>query len=320
VKPPVRYMPVTRNGRTHHIPTPGPTPPRDWDHIVLTAVTAATAILVTVSVAWSTASIGDLLQCATAPTLAYGAAAAFDLTWIIAMAVEWLARYDTDRARLPRRAGHVALLAAVAAVGVHGWLAGDWSTAVVGGAISALAKGGWTLVMHHQAVTLDQDTAAWLHAERAARGAARALAAGERTDARAAGQLAAIRDSLAPSGPDMSGTVPDTDVQAAVRDAPDAMPGADPQAIAAYLSRAGLRVTPDTPGQDDPDTDTAGHPANVRDIRSDKSGGIAGTVRSALTSGVRDRDTIVATVRATHGPQVPRDTVIKTLRRLDPTA
>jgi hypothetical protein len=311
VKPPVRYTPVTRNGRTHYVPTDAPRPPRDWDHTVLTAVTIATTLLVTVSVAWSTASIGALLATTITAALAYGAASAFDLVWIISMAVEWLARYDSTRARLPRIAGHISLGIAMTAVGIHGYLSGNWATAGVGAFVSALAKGGWTVVMRHQAVTLDPHTAAWLRAERASRGAARALAAEERVDARAEGQLAAIRDSLT-SVPDVSGTAPDTDVQAAVQAAPDTMPGADPEAIAAYLSDRGLRVIPDR--------DTAGHGAVVRDIRPDTSGGIAGTVRSALKSGVRDRDRIVATVRATHGPQVPRDTVIKTLRRLDPTA
>lgn len=201
------YRPITRNGRTHHIPIPAPQPPRDWDRDVLTAVTAATALLVTVSVIWSTASIGALLHRVTVPALAYGAATAFDLTWIIAMALEWRARYDETRARGPRTAGHFALLAAMAGVGIHGWLAGDWATAVVGAAISALAKGSWTLVMRHQAVTLDADTAAWMHAERAARGAARALAAEERVDARSAAQLEAIRASLGLPAPE----VPDAD-------------------------------------------------------------------------------------------------------------
>lgn len=195
------YRPITRNGRTHHIPIPTPRPPHDWDHTVLTAITTGTALLVTVSVAWSTASIGALLQRVTPAPLAYGAAAAFDLTWIIAMATEWLARYDTNRASTPRTAGHVALAAAMAAVGVHGYLAGDWATAAVGAVISALAKGGWMLVMQHQAVTLDEDTAIWLSAERAARGAARALAAEERIDVRHTAQLAAIRSSLALPGP-----------------------------------------------------------------------------------------------------------------------
>lgn len=220
------YRPITRNGRTHHIPVERPRPPRDIDRAVLTAVTTATIALVAVSVAWSTASIGDLLQRVTVAPLAYGAASAFDLTWCLAMAVEWLARYDDARARLPRGAGHVSLAIAMGAVGIHGWLAGDWATAVIGAVISGLAKGGWTLVMHHQAITLDQDTAIWLRAERSARGAARALAAEERADARSAGQLAAIRSGLALPGPDAPDVAPDAgpDGSGQSADAPDDQP------------------------------------------------------------------------------------------------
>ncbi|MEC3994016.1 protein transporter Sec31 [Actinacidiphila sp. DG2A-62] len=226
---PPAYRPITRNGRTHYVPIPAPHPPRDWDHDVLTAVTAATTLLVTVSVVWSTASIGDLLHRVTVPALAYGAATAFDLTWIIAMALEWRARYDETRARGPRTAGHVALAAAMAGVGIHGWLAGDWATAVVGATISALAKGSWTLVMRHQAVALDADTAAWLHAERAARGAARALAAEERVDARSAAQLQAIRTSLALPSPEESG--PDPEESADSPDRPEPEPAVPPMTI-----------------------------------------------------------------------------------------
>lgn len=216
------YRPITRNGRTHHIPLPAPRPPHDWDRTVLAAITTTTVLLVTVSIAWSTSGIGALLQHVTLPPLAYGAAGAFDATWVIAMALEWLARYDEQRARLPRRAGHVALAAAMAGVGIHGWLAGDWATATVGAVISALAKGGWTLVMRHQAVTLDADTAAWLAAERSSRGAARALAAEERVDVRHAAQLAAIRDSLGVPGPDDPETHPEESGESA--DDPEAEP------------------------------------------------------------------------------------------------
>lgn len=239
------YRPITRNGRTHHVPIPVPRPPRDVDRDVLRAVTAGTVLLVIVSVAWSTSSIGDLLQHVTAAPLAYGAAGAFDLTWVLAMAVEWLSRYDTARAELPRRAGHIALLAAVAGVGIHGWLAGDWATAAVGGSVSALAKGGWTIVMQHQAVTLDEDTAAWLGAERSARGAARALAAEERVDARSDAQLEAIRATLALPGPDS----PDADPDEAEGD-PDEK--AEPTVSGPMTVKGAVRIALDS-GVSDPD-------------------------------------------------------------------
>ena len=269
------YRPITRNGRTHYVPIEPPRPPRDVDRTVLAAVTAGTVLLVAVSVAWSTASIGNLLQHVTIAPLAYGAAGAFDLTWVIAMAVEWLARYDETRAELPRRAGHVALLAAMAGVGIHGWLAGNWATAVVGAVISALAKGGWTLVMRHQAVALDPDTAAWLAAERAARGAARALAAETRADARSAAQLAAIRASLA--------------LPAA--DGPD-VPDADPEQSA------------DRP--DRPDTEPG--PAAVPPMT------ITDAVRTAISSGITDPDAILRYVHQRSDANAKAETVARYVR------
>lgn len=275
---PTRYVPVTRNGRTHYVPGDAPRLPRDWDHAVLTAVTIATSALVAVSVAWSTASIGDLLANTVTPVLAYGAASAFDLLWIISMAVEWLARYDSGRARLPRVAGHISLGIAMGAVGIHGWLNGNWATAAIGAFVSALAKGGWTVVMHHQAVQLDRDTAAWLHAERAARGAARALAAEERTDARAAGQLAAIRDHLVLPDPDSARTDPDAD--------------------------------PDESGQgpDDPDQDeplTLAGPRTVKDA-----------IRTAADSGITDPDAVLRYVRTVADANAKPETVARYTRAL----
>ena len=114
------------DGRTHQVPqqyqVPVSRPPRDWDRIVLVAATTATALVVVAAVAWSTASIGDLLALAVPRPVAYGAASVFDLAWIGCMAIEWLARYDRDRAYPAHIAGNIALLVSMAAVGTHGWL------------------------------------------------------------------------------------------------------------------------------------------------------------------------------------------------------
>ncbi|WP_405634444.1 hypothetical protein OHB53_09630 [Streptomyces sp. NBC_00056] len=60
-----------------------PLPPRDWDSIVRAGVTVIACALVTVSLVWTTASIGDLLSLATISAVAYAAGVAFDLTWIM---------------------------------------------------------------------------------------------------------------------------------------------------------------------------------------------------------------------------------------------
>lgn len=196
-RPETRYrkVPETIDGVTELVDEPYtvnvPVPPADWDRIVL-AGTLAAAILVSIaSVTWTTASIGDLLDRAVPAPAAYGAAAVFDLAWITCMAAEWLARYDDAKALLPRRAGYAALAAAMAAVGVHGWLLASLWVGLVGAAVSALAKGMWTVVLRHYATPLDDRTRQWLVQQQSKAGARLAVAAMRRQVIRVDGQLAA---------------------------------------------------------------------------------------------------------------------------------
>ena len=175
-----------------------PRAPLDWDHIALTAVTASTAAIVLASIAWSTTGIGDLLTRIAPAGAAYSAAAIFDLLWINAMILEWLARYDPQRAATFRRAGHVALAIAMAAVGTHGAITDSVAVGIVAAAVSALAKAGWTLVLREYARPLDPRTQAWLIRRQARIGARLALSGQLR-------RLAAIEARTAPR------TSPDTD-------------------------------------------------------------------------------------------------------------
>lgn len=166
-----RLVPHTVDGKTEmveaHYDEEVPAPPRDLDHTVLNAVTAAAALLVTVSIIWSTTSIGDLLD-RTAPAVpAYAAAGAFDLAWVLCLALEWLSRYDADRAGIYRRAGHGALVVAMAAVATHGVIEEQVAVGVLAAVISLLAKSGWTLVMRQHAKPLDPLTAQWVGKQRA---------------------------------------------------------------------------------------------------------------------------------------------------------
>ncbi|MFF5842139.1 protein transporter Sec31 [Streptomyces massasporeus] len=167
-----RLVPHTVDGVTEmvldreHIEVPAP--PRDWDHIVRTAVTVGAIILVTASLAWTTASIGDLLAAVTISVVAYAAAVAFDASWIMCMGVEWLLRYDPERAQIARRAGRWALAVSMGAVFAHGYLIADtWVIGAVGAAVSALAKGGWSMAMRVHARPLDPRTQQWVAARRA---------------------------------------------------------------------------------------------------------------------------------------------------------
>ncbi|MEW2420461.1 protein transporter Sec31 [Streptomyces nigra] len=265
-RPTEQLVPHTVDGKTRMVPVKvdAPAPPRDWDHLVLNGVTAIAAVVLTASVVWSTASIGDLLARAVIEPAAYGAAVVFDLAWIACMAVEWLARYDEDRAALPRRAGNLALVIAMLAIGAHGKIAGYWEIGIVGALVSGLAKGLWTVVLRHQTPPLDARTRAWIRGELADSGASLALIPVRRQLQRAQAQVDAERAALA--GPDRGSADPDPSGQSA--DDPDAdvlaiRPGAvstkdavriawdsdirDRDAVIRYVAKAtGRAPSPDT--------------------------------------------------------------------------
>ncbi len=258
-----QLVPHTIDGKTRMVPVnmSAPAPPRDWDQIILTAVTVVAAVVLTASVIWSTASIGGLLARVVHPAAAYGAAIVFDLAWIACMAVEWRARYDADAADLPRKAGHVALIVAMFAVGADGWIQGYREIGIIGASVSALAKGLWTVVLRYQTPPLDERTRAWIHAELAEAGASLALVPVRRRLQRAHGQVAAERAAIASpdSDPDQSGQDtddPDEDPEP-VRGAPmtvkDAVRTAldsgitDPDRVLAYVrGRSDAKAKPET--------------------------------------------------------------------------
>ncbi|MGW2209930.1 protein transporter Sec31 [Streptomyces sp. NPDC001781] len=264
-----RFVPHTVDGKTRMIPLPveTPAPPRDWDHLVLRGVTVIAAVVLAASVVWSTASIGDLLNRAVIEPAAYGAAIVFDLAWIACMAVEWLARYDDDRAALPRKAGNVALLVAMLAIGAHGKITGYWEIGIVGALVSALAKGLWTVVLRHQTPPLDARTRAWIQGELADVGASLALIPVRRQLQRAEAQVHAERAAIA---------------------SPDADPDQSGQSM-------------DDPAAD-PEPPVAG-PMTIKDA-----------VRTALDSGIREPDRVLAYVRKVADANAKADTVSRYIR------
>jgi hypothetical protein len=206
-----------------------PQPPRDWDQRVRTAVTVSAGLLVTVSVVWSTASIGDLLSRVVVFAAAYGAAIAFDLLWIMCSAVEWLCRYDPDRAKVARGAGIVALLVAMAAVFAHGYLAGQPVIGAVGAVVSALAKGGTMLAMTVHARPLDRKTQQWVQLRRAAMDGRLAMIPVRRELQRGQAVLDAEAAALGIARPER--------------------PDADPESPAAGPEQPRAKVLPITPGR-----------------------------------------------------------------------
>lgn len=315
---------VTRNGETRTVTVTQdvhvPVPPRDWDHIVLTAVTCTAGLMLLASVIWSTASAGDLLARAVVPPVAYTAAVVFDIAWVSCLALEWLARYDDERVKAPRRAGHVALLVAMLVVCAHGWLADSWVVGLASAAISALAKATWSRVMRYQARTLDPETKAWLAARESEISADLILASRLRQQARLRGQHAALLAATAPQvevdpgpdspdanpdGPDPSGRASGT-VRSAVRAAADVLPNPTPQAVAAHLSAVGVDV--------DEDTVSALLDATEQPRLRPVGGSVKDSVRTAVASGVTDPALVLDYVRQIHGQGVRPDTVDRYLR------
>ncbi len=211
-----RLVPHNVNGETELVldryTIEVPLPPRDWDRAILAGVTTTAAVLLAACVVWSTANIGDLLARVAIAPAAYGAAVAFDLAWIVFMAVEWLARYDPRRATLPRRAGHLALAVAMVAIGAHGWIAGQAAIGVISAVVSGIVKGVWTVVLRHHAKPLDDKTQQWVDKRRAAAGGELAMVAVNRELLRARALIEAEEAALRTdpeADPDESGEGPD---------------------------------------------------------------------------------------------------------------
>ncbi|MEY9965349.1 hypothetical protein ABIA33_003391 [Streptacidiphilus sp. MAP12-16] len=302
-----RDVPHTINGITRMVPTTDrvqvPVTPIDWDRIVLSGVSGTAVLVILASIIWSTASVGALLTIAVPPVIAYTAAIVFDATWIVALAVEWLSRYNTAKARLPRRVGYVALAIAMTAVAVHGSLTGSLAAGLIGGVISGLAKVVWALVLHHNSKPLDDRTQMWVNQYSAEAGAELAMVTVNR-------QLARAREALAGHAIPVITTAEDSAGQAhaAVRAAVDTMPDATAEEVVAQLARVGITVTTDVVRE------VSGQGQDTQDSRSEAS--ITELVRGLVVLGVRDKDTVLAAVRTALGPETKESSVIRTLNRV----
>ena len=303
--------------------------PRDWRRGGLAFAAVGTAALLTGSIVWSTASIGDLLAAAVHPAVAYAAASAFDLAWIICMVLEWLARYEPDKATAPRRLGYAALGIAMAAVCTHGCLAGGWSalaTGIVGAFVSALAKTVWSLVIHHTAKPLSPMAQAWVQERREAADAELIVAQLDTELLRTRDRVAAYRTVYAPAiapvpDPDrpsgQSRTISPT-VRSAVRAALDVSPGAWPEDIVEQLARLGIETDSDTvrllSGQaPDSQDSSSGIVLDLVPHAADDT--ITATVKAAVRTVGQDLDDVLAAVHRVHGPDVKRETVRRLLGR-----
>lgn len=275
-----RLVPHTVDGETEMVLdreiVEVPAPPADWDQRVRIAVTIGACVLVTASLVWTTASIGDLLAAVTISVVAYAAAVAFDASWILCMAVEWLLRYDPQRAKAAQRAGRWSLGVSMAAVFAHGYVFDQMIVGAVGAVVSGLAKGGWSMAMRVHARPLDDRTQQWVNARRS------------KVDGKLA--MIPIRRQL-----QRGEAVVEAELRSFGTIAEDG--SADPEASG---------VPDDAPEIPDP---------KVSPLRSGRVT-TQDAVQNAWDSGIRDPEAVLRTVRKATGKNVPMSSVERYLRAL----
>jgi hypothetical protein len=173
-----------------------PVLPPDWDSVAIKAAAGLVLTLTVLSVVWSTWSIGSLLG---GGVIGYMAAVIFDVSWATTLLLEWLARYDARKRRLPRVLGWALLLVTMCAIAAHGLVLKNPGMAVVGALVSAVAKVLWLALTRHIDRELSDDDQQWVatqvsqaNAKMAVAGVRRQVA---RLEDRAAAELLAMEAS-----------------------------------------------------------------------------------------------------------------------------
>ncbi|WP_030674877.1 hypothetical protein [Streptomyces cellulosae] len=290
-----RTVPKTIDGKTHQVDETYtvelPVPPADRDAQALAAVTGLAVLIVTGAIVWSTVAIGGLLSMAFNPAVSYGIACVFDATWIGLMALEWIARYDPERASLPRRMGWGALALSMALIAAHGAVSGFLWVGIGGAAVSLSAKSFWHVVMKTTGPRLDPGTAQWVAAERSEVDGQRALVAArrqlERSKAKSRDESAAL--GSAGSVTDLEWATPATEGLTADRLRPE---------LAAEAER--IR------------TAQSGGSGSVRAADPSGSGSVKDAVRTLFESGVTDPAAVVQALPGANPETVKRH--VRTVR------
>lgn len=141
----------------------------------------ALAFVMTIgAIVWGTVAIGSMLALLAPAWAAYLVAGVFDAGWAACLIAEWLLRYDSKRAELPRNVGIAMLAVSVAAIVLHGHRGDALLVGIVGALVSVAAKGVWTIGMHTIRIKLDPKYEAYLRTLQQQAGAEQALALGER--------------------------------------------------------------------------------------------------------------------------------------------
>ncbi|WP_331453036.1 hypothetical protein [Streptomyces sp. SS162] len=181
-----RLVEHSADGQTVHqvqqeYTVPVPVLPRDVDEIAVRVAAGLVLALTAVAVVWSTVSIGEELG----GGVGYAAAVVFDVSWLVTLLLEWLARFDPVKRAFPRKAGWVLVAIAAGAIFWHGANDSMWALAVVGAAVSVVSKLLWLAVFKHIDKDLSPADRQWVAAETSAANAKLAVAGVRRQAAKA---------------------------------------------------------------------------------------------------------------------------------------
>ncbi|WP_033307357.1 hypothetical protein RFN58_06940 [Streptomyces iakyrus] len=182
---PTRTVTETVNGVPVDYDVPDTTPPAprlpfNLDSALRKALFAAAILMTIGAIVWGTVAIGSMLSLLAPAWAAYLVAGVFDAGWAACLIAEWLLRYDSKRAELPRKAGLAMLAVSVAAIILHGHRDDALLVGIVGALVSVAAKGVWAIGMHTIRIKLDPKYEAYLRALQQQAGTEMALALGER--------------------------------------------------------------------------------------------------------------------------------------------
>jgi hypothetical protein len=190
-------------------PNPAPRLPFNLDSMLRRALFTLAVVMTIGAIVWGTVAIGSMLSLLAPPWAAYLVAGVFDAGWAACLIAEWILRYDSTRSAAPRNAGIAMLVVSMAAIIVHGALAGSWGwiVGIVGALVSAAAKGVWAIGMHTIRIKLDPKYEAYLRTLQQQTGTEQALALGERDRLLTADRTVKLRLALESRRPDRAETV-----------------------------------------------------------------------------------------------------------------
>lgn len=208
------------------------------------------AIAMTIgAIIWGTVAIGSMLSLLAPPWAAYLVAGVFDAGWAACLIAEWLLRYDSKRAERPRKAGIALLVVSMAAIIVHGALAGPWGwiVGIVGALVSAAAKGIWAIGMHTIRIKLDPKHEAYLRTLQQRSGTEQALALGERDRLLTEDRTVALKLALEARRPDPVKVEQEDPTEPEINLPEPGLGSGDPAIAGGGLSGASPQVVPDGP-------------------------------------------------------------------------